>query len=233
MCKLVNHGEVVRLPKEFPGRFILPGWAHRPEYSCVQRNDKKGRVGRFDFLSYLESLGWGSALGVHDLRLSFWVYQLHWIGRGWEYCKRSHSYSRLLNLSYPVRIQCFDTGTVLASVQCSARPFPLDLDGLRAVSHLLGEVRACLNAECIPDPDTWCIVQWHLNRDSEKLSGGGSDVYLTFRDFFNDSAQFYYKHNLERYRAEVTQSPNRTIKEVFENILNRDDNPKEGGRSKC
>jgi hypothetical protein len=231
MNKLVKQGKVLRLPKEFPARFILPEWAHRPEYSCVQRNDKRCRVGKFDFLSYLERLGWSPILCVHNLKLSFLVYQLRWVseGEGWKYQRSNHSYCRRLSLSYSVSVQCYDTGTALVSVECSAKPFPLDLDGLFALSHLLGEVRACLKANCIPDPSTWRIVQWHLNRDSEEQSGGGPDVYLTFRDFFDDSAQFYYKHKLEKYRAEVAQSPNRTIQEVFENILNRDNNPKKGG----
>lgn len=228
MSKLVNDQKVLKLPRENSARFILPEWASRSEYMFVQKNDKRGRVGRFDFLSYLESLSWGSFLGVHDLRLSFEVYQFYWLGDGWKYHKNSHSYSRRLNLSYPVSVQCFDTGTVLVSVKCSSKPFSLDLDGLIALSHVLGEVRACLHAPCIPDPANWRVVQWHLNRDSEKLQGGGSDVYLTFRDFFDDSAQFYYKRELGRVRAEVNQSPKRTIQEVFESILNRDNNPKKG-----
>jgi hypothetical protein len=185
-------------------------------------------VGRFDFLSYLESLGWNSVSGIHDLKLSFMVYQLHWIGAGWKYCRNSRSYSRLFMVSHPVSVQCFDTGTVLVSIRCSSKPFSLDSNGLVALTHLLGEVRACLHAPCIPDPSTWRVVQWHLNRDSEKLQGGGLDVYLTFRDFFDDSAQFYYKHRLNRVRAEVNQSPKRTIQEVFENILNRDSILKKG-----
>jgi hypothetical protein len=103
------------------------------------------------------------------------------------------------------------------------------MDGLIAISNLLGEVKNALNAPCIPDPASWQVVQWHLNRDSEKLQGGGLDVYLTFRDFFEDTAQFYYKNTLDKVRAEVNQSPNRTIKEVFENILNRDNDPPQGG----
>jgi hypothetical protein len=226
--KLVKHGKVIRLPKEFAARFILPEWAHRPEYSFVQRNDKKGRVGRFDFLSYLERLGWDPVLGLHNLKLSFQVYQLHWLGDGWKYHKNSHSYSRHLCLSYPVSVQCFDTGCVLVSVRCSCRPFPLDLDGLLTLSSLLGEVKNVLHAPCVTDPMTWKVCHWHLNRDSEKLTGGGLDVNLTFRDLFDDAAQFYYKQSLKKIRAEVSQSPKKTIQEVFENILNRDNNPKKG-----
>lgn len=228
MSKHIRHGRVLTLPKECPARFILPQWASRPEYSCITRNDKKGRVGRFDFLSYLESLGWDPALCVHDLKLSFMVYHLHWIGSGWVYCRKSRSYSRHLMLSYPVSVQCFDTGTVLVSIRCSSKPFPLDIDGLFSLSNLLGEVRNSLHAPCIPDPAIWCVVQWHLNRDTEKLQGGGLDIYLTFRDLFDDSAQFYYKRGLSKVRAEVDQRPKRTIQEVFENILNRDNNPDKG-----
>jgi len=227
MSKHAKNGGVLRLLNECPGRFILPEWAHRPEYYCVIRNSKKGRVGGFDYLSYLASLDWGSVLAVHDLKLSFAVYQFRWAGVGWEYCKESRSFSCRFNLSCPVSVQCFDTGTVLVSVKCSSKPFPLDLTGLVALSNLLGEVKACLHAPCIPDPDTWCIVQWHLNRDSEKLQGGGADVYLTFRDFFEDSAQFYYKRELSKIRAEVVQTPKRSVKEVFESILNRTELPPE------
>jgi hypothetical protein len=225
ILKLIKNEKILRLPKECPTRFILREWAGRPEYSSIVRNDKRGEVGRFDFLSYLERLGWSSVLGVHDLRLSFLVYQLHWRGKGWKYCKSSHSYSRCLHLSYPVNVQCFDTGTVLISIRCSSKPFPLDFDGLLALSNLLGEVKASLNAECIPNPNAWVISQWHLNRDSETQLEGSPGTCLTFRDFFTDSARFYYKNNLGKYRAEVTQSPNQTLQEVFEKILNRDNFP--------
>jgi hypothetical protein len=100
----------------------------------------------------------------------------------------------------------------------------LDFDGLIALSNLLGEVRACLNSPCIPEPSTWLVSQWHLNRDSEKLECSPGTC-LTFRDFFHDSARFYYKHNLKKYRAEVAQNPNLPFKEVFENIINRDNIP--------
>jgi len=49
-----------------------------------------------------------------------------------------------------------------------------------------------------------------------------------FRDFFDDSARFYHKRSLGKMRAEVVQSPKRTIKEVFENIMNQDDLPRRG-----
>ena len=228
MSKLVKHGEILALPRECPKRFILPEWAHRPEYACVQRNDKRGTVGRFDFLSYLESLGWASPLAVHNLKLNFPVYQLHWLGSGWEYCKENTSYSRTFDLSYPVSVQCFNTGSILVSIRCSSRPFPLDVNGLLALSSLLGEVRHALRAPCIPDPMTWSVVHWHLNRDSEELTGGGLDVHLTFRDLFDDSAQFYYKRPLNKMRAEASQSPKQTIQEVFENILNRDNTDRVG-----
>jgi len=229
MNKLAKHGKILALPKECPKRFILPEWAHRPEYSCVQRTDKKGTVGRFDFLSYLESLDWSSPLAVHDLRLCFSVYQLNWKGIGWEYHKGSNSFSRRFDLTYPVSVQCYDTGSVMVNVKCSGRPFELDFDGLLSLTSLLGEVRNSLHALCIPEPMVWRIVQWHLNRDSKKIKGGGLDVNLTFRDFFEDSAQFYYKRSYGKMRAEVVQSPKRSIKEVFEDILNRDDYPKKEG----
>jgi hypothetical protein len=228
MSTLVKHGKVLVLPMEWPRRFILPEWAHRPEYACVQRNDKKGTVGRLDFLSYLERLEWTSPLAVHNLKLGFPVYQLRWLGAGWDYYKASKSFSRGFDLSYPVSVQCFETGSVLVGISCSSRPFPLDVDGLLALSSLLGEVRNALHAPCIPDPATWSIEQWHLNRDSEELMGGGLDVNLTFRDFFADSAQFYYKRSLDKMRAEVSQSPKRTIKELFETILDRDNARKVG-----
>jgi hypothetical protein len=228
MKKLVDDGEVLKLPKESPGRFILPEWASRPEYACVQRNDKRGTVGRFDFLSYLERLGWDSPLSVHNLKLSFMVYQYRWLGSGWEYNRACKSYCRTLDLSFPVNVQCFNTGCVLVSVRCSCRPFPLDFNGLLALSNLLGEVRNALHTPCIPDPQTWKVVHWHLNRDSEELTGGGLDVHLMFRDLFDDSAQFYYKRSLKRMRAEVSQSPKQTIQEVLETVLNRDNIERKG-----
>ena len=224
--KLVEDGKVLVLPKECPGRFILPKWAHRPEYSCIQRTDKNGRGVKFDFLSYLQRLDWDPVLGLHDLKLCYWVYQLHWLGKGWSYCKRSKSHSRRFELSYPVTVQCYETCLVLVSISCSSKPFPFDLQGLGALRSLLGEVRCVLNAECIPEPGTWQIKQWHLNRDSGKFHGGSPGGHLTFDDFFGDSAQFYYKRGLNKYRAEVSQNPKKSVQEIFEDVLNRDNIPK-------
>jgi hypothetical protein len=215
-------GKVVSLPNEWPKRFILPQWATRPEYACAIRNDKKGTVGRFDYLSYLVGVGWSSVLAVHNLKFRFQVYHFRWVGMDWRFCSQSKSYSRLLELSYPVRVQCFDTGSVLVSVKCTARPFPLDMDGLLGLSNLLGQVKHALHASCIPEPMDWQVVHWHLNRDSEKLTGGGLDVNLTFRDFFGDAAQFYYKQPLNVVRAEVSQNPKLSLQEVFEKIIDRD-----------
>jgi hypothetical protein len=234
MSLLAKSAIVLVLPKECPGRFILPSWATRPEYAWSIRNDKKSRMGKCDFLSYLEGIGWGDKLCIHNLKFTFQAYQYHWInkeGNEWKYCKSNQSWNRILNLTYPVRIQCFDTGTVMVSVKCTNRPFPLDLNGLGALQSLLGEVRNALHTPCIPDPADWLVAQWHLNRDSEKLQGGGLDVYLTFRDFFGDSAQFYHKHALDRMRAEVNQSPKQTMKQLFESILNRDSLPVGSGES--
>jgi hypothetical protein len=222
VSKLRKNGEILKLPKENPARFILPSWAARPEYSCVKKSDMKGMGVRFDLLSFLEGLGWGSVLAVHALKLRFGVYSLRWLGDGWKYSKRSHSYRRRFDLSYPVSVQCFDTGTVLVSVEASVRPFRLDFDGLLSLTCLLGEVRACLRAPCIPEPSTWIVVQWHLNRDSEEISVDGLSFHVTFRDFFNDVARLYFKHRLSKVRAETVQSPKRSLKDVFEGIINRE-----------
>ena len=222
IIELRKEGKILKLPKENPARFILPEWASRPEYSCVQKNDSKGMGVSFGFLSFLEGLGWGSVLAVHALKLRFEVYSLRWLGDGWKYSMKSHSFRRRFVLSYPVSVQCFDTGTVLVSVKASVRPFRLDVDGLLSLASLLGEVRACLRAPCIPEPSKWFIVQWHLNRDSEEISVDGLSFHVTFRDFFNDVARVYFKHELNKVRAEAVQSPKRTMKDVFESVLNRD-----------
>jgi hypothetical protein len=226
--KLVKRRKLLALPKECPARFILPKWAHRPEYSCVQRTDKEGGGVKFDFLSYLEHLQWNPVLGLHDLKLVFWMYQFHWIGNEWKYCKKSKSYSKQFELSYPVSVQCYDTGLVLVSIRCSAEPFPFDLEGLGALRSLLGELKNALHASGIPEPGTWLIKQWHLNRDSSKFHGGSPGGHLTFDDFFGDSAQFYYKRGLSRYRVEVSQNPKKSVQEIFEDVLNRDSIPKGG-----
>jgi hypothetical protein len=222
MMALEGHRKVLPIPKEWPKRFILTDWVNRPEYACVQRNDKKGTMGRFDLLSCLEKLGWSIKLCVHNLKLCFLSYRFPWVDKSWKFDPSSKSYCKFFDLSYPVRVQCYDTGSVMVSVKCSARPFPLDITGLQALNILLGEVRQILHAPCVPDPMTWRVAHWHLNRDSEPLMGGGPDSYITFRDFFGDSAQFYYKHSLDVIRAEVSQCPDQSIQEVFEKIIDRD-----------
>jgi hypothetical protein len=221
--KLRHEGKILKIPKENPARYILPEWASRPEYSCVQKSDTKSMGVKFDFLSFLENLRWNPFLAVHALKLRFEVYSLGWLGTGWEYNTRNHSYRRHFNLSYPVSVQCFDTGTVLVSVKSSVRPFRLDLGGLMSLACLLGELRACLRASCIPEPLNWLIVQWHLNRDSEKISMNGFSFHVTFRDFFDNVARLYFKHELNMVRAEAIQSPKQTVKEVFERVLNREE----------
>jgi hypothetical protein len=224
ISKLTKSGKILKLPKENPARFILREWATRPEYSSVQINDRKGIAARLDLLSLLESLSWDSALSVHDLRLSFSVSSMVWAtsSSGWEYHSKSHSWSRRFDLSYPVFVQCFDTSTVMVSIKSTVRPFRLDLDGLLSLSSLLGEIRARLAAPCIPEPSEWVVVQWHLGRDSKKAQESGLSFNLTFRDFFNNVAQFYFKRELSKVRAETVQAPKRTVKQVFEDILNRD-----------
>ena len=96
------------------------------------------------------------------------------------------------------------------------------IDGLLSLSSLLGEVRACLHTPRVPEPASWTIVQWHLNRDSEKISFGGQNFHVTFRDFFNDIARFYYKHKLSKIRAEIVQNPNLNLKDIFESVLDRE-----------
>ncbi len=225
MSELVEMGKVLAIPKEWPKRFILREWANRPEYACVQINDKRGRAAKLDLLSCLKSLGWEAGLCVHNLKLSFMVGNLHWLGKGWEYIARNHSWSRLLELSYPVQVQCFDTGVVLVGIRCSSKPFTLDMTGLSSLLCLLGEVRNALRSECVPEPTSWIIVQWHLNRDTQL---GGPDFYITFRDFFKQAAQIYYKDKLNKVRAEVSQSPRQTVQEALEEILNRDSIPRRG-----
>jgi hypothetical protein len=222
--KLVDSGVLLKLPKECPARFILAEWANRPEYFCARIDDNRGRAAKLDLLSCLKSLGWESGLCVHNLKLSFQMGNLRWLGKGWKYHSGNHSWSRFLELSYPVRVQCFDTHMVLVGIRCSCRPFPLDMKGLASLLSLLGEVKNALHAECVPEPLSWIIVQWHLNRDTQL---GGPDFYITFRDFFEQAAQIYYKEELNKVRAEVNQSPKQTIQEILEEILNRDNIHKE------
>jgi hypothetical protein len=223
--KLRKEGKILKIPRENPTRFILREWVHRPEYSCVQKSDSKSMGVRFDFLSLLESLKWEPVLAIHALKLKFEVYSLGWLGTGWEYNTRNHSYRSHFSLSYPVSVQCFDTGTVLVSVKSSVRPFRLDLNGILSLACLLGELRACMRAPCIPEPPNWMIVQWHLNRDSKKMSIDGLSFHVSFRDFFDNVARLYFKHELNKIRAEATQNPKRTVEEVFESILNREELP--------
>jgi hypothetical protein len=222
MAKLVSKCTVAFLPKEWPKRFILTKWATRPEYASVMRNDKRSTVGRFDFLSYLERVSWTGQLSVHNLKLTFLAYSFPWRDSSWRFWAQNKSWSKSLELDYPVKVECFDTGCVVVNVRCSARAFPLDERGLLALHALLVEVRCALHSPNVPDPMTWRVAHWHLNRDSEKLEGGGLDVHLTFRDMFDDSARFYYKKQLDKIRAEVSQSPKQSIKEVFEKIIDRD-----------
>lgn len=221
MSKLVKEKQVLKLPNEAIARFILPQWAIRPEYRCIAKNDTESMVGKLDFLSVLTSLPWSKILAVHNLKLCFEVYQLGWLDKQWSFNSCNKSFSRTFPLSYPTTVHCYDTGTVMVSIKSSCKPFKLTVSGLLSLSNLLGELKNALHSPSIPEPSNWVIVQWHLNRDTETIEGSGYDFNVTFRDFFDATARIYYKHELNRVRAEIDQSPKKTLPELFEDIISR------------
>jgi len=233
---LINDREVLKFPKENPARFILPGWKDRPEYRRWFQNDKNPMGGRVkvykrgselavDFVSFVESLDWEELCYVHDVRVEFDAVCVDGIrsSDGWLWSLRSHSWLRKFDdLEFPLTVQVYDTGRVQVAVKCSLKPIPFNFEGLTRLTSVLGELKGRLGWSNVPNVADWTVTIWHYGKDS-KSEVSGASFNVTFETWSKTLARIYTKLELNKIRVEEIQSPRRTVQDLFETVMNREE----------
>jgi hypothetical protein len=231
ISKLTNKGDILKFPDENPARYILRAWRTRPEYRAYFKNDSdpmgvsltKRVKPCFDFVGFVESLDWGELAYLHNIRLEFNVFRVCGVCRsdGWCWCRRSHSYRKGFNcFEFPLMVQLYDSQRVQVAVRCSMTPIPFNFAGLTRLTSALGELKGKLGWVGAPSVVDWVVTSWHYGKDSaQEVSGPSFNV--TFQTWAKTFARIYVKRELNKVRVEEIQSPNRTVQELFEKVMNQ------------
>ena len=237
ISRLRTDGGVLKFPKENPARFILLGWKDRPEYRRWFQNDKApmgGRVKvykrgselRVDFVSFIESLDWGELVYVHDVRVEFDAVRVDDVcsaAAGWLWSLRSRSWLRKFDdLEFPLTVQVYHSGCVQVVVKCSLKPIPFNFEGLTRLTAVLGELKGRLGWGNVPNVVDWMVTSWHYGKDSKNEVSGAS-LNVTFVTWSKTLARIYTKLELKKIRVEEIQSPHRTVQDLFETVMNREE----------
>jgi len=232
VSRLRKNREVLKFPKENPARFILPSWKDRPEYRRWFQNDKipmggrvkvykRGSELRVDFVSFVESLDWEELCYVHDVRVEFDAVCVDCVG--WLWSLRSHSWLRKFDdLEFPLTVQVYDSGRVQVAVKCSLKPIPFNFEGLTRLTSVLGELKGRLGWSNVPNVVDWAATSWHYGKDSKNEVSGAS-FNVTFETWSKTLARIYTKLELNKIRVEEIQSPRRTVQDLFEAVMNREE----------
>jgi len=138
-------------------------------------------------------------------------------------------YWNIDNAQVQVRVHRTDSITVI--IGCSLNPIPLDYNGLIRLYKILGIVQGYLegltfnhNVVHIPDFDDWTITMWHFNRDGlkeytgEKFSITVEKAKHTIERIYTKDFVNTAKRPETRIRIETQEYPNKTVKEVKEEI---------------
>lgn len=232
--RLKRDGLVLPMPLERPARFILKEWVKRPEYARWFKRDTTPMGGRVkvigrqltvDFASFVETLPWEELVHVHDVRAEFDAVCVDGVSSaaGWRWSPRSHSWRRKFSdLEFPLTVMVYDSGRVQVVVRCSLKPIPFSFEGLTRLTAVLGELKGRLGWSDVPNVVDWIVTSWHYGRDSRKEVSGAS-LNVTFETWSKTLARIYYKSELSRFRAEEICSPKRSVQDLFERIMSRDD----------
>lgn len=237
--RLRKDGEVLKFPKENPARVILTSWKDRPEYKRWFQDDKtpmggrvkvieskRGSMVRVDFVSFIESLDWEELVYVHDVRVGFDAVCMDGVcsgAAGWLLSLRSHSWLRKFDdLEFPLTVQVYDSGRVQVAVRCSLKPIPFDFEGLTRLTSVLGELKGRLGWGNVPNVVDWMVTSWHYGKDSKNEVSGAS-LNVTFETWSKTLARIYTKKELKKVRVEEIQSPRRTVQDLFETVMNREE----------
>ena len=236
--RLRKDGEVLKFPKENPARVILTSWKDRSEYKRWFQDDKtpmggrvkvieskRGSMVRVDFVSFIESLDWEELVYVHDVRVGFDAVRVDGVcsSAGWRWCGRNHCWRRKFDdLEVPLVVMVFDSGHVQVIVKCSLKPIPFSFEGLTRLTAVLGELRGRLGWSSVPNVVDWVVTSWHYGKDSyQEVSGASFNV--TFETWSKTLARIYTKKELKKVRVEEIQSPRRTVQDLFETVMNREE----------
>mgnify|MGYP000389062108 CR=1 FL=1 len=196
-------------------------------------------------LEILSSIDWGS-LCIHDIRLSFYSRELCEIVFSAYPILRSHGFSRRRDGSIVspairwgklkkrrTRAVFYHTGRIIVEVVCSREPISADERGLRYfIENLLDLRRRLLNIlyravwtasipldEYFDLPESWIIVQLHVNRDASPHGGLRFDKLpaITLSSFCN-TMRLYYNRKISKMRAEVVANPKISLREFFKQL---------------
>jgi hypothetical protein len=99
-------------------------------------------------------------------------------------------------------------------------PVPFNFAGLTRLTSVLGELKGKLGWVDAPSVVEWVVTSWHYGKDSLKEVSGAS-FNVTFQTWSKTFARIYVKRELQKVRVEEIQSPNRTVQELFETVMNR------------
>jgi len=124
----------------------------------------------------------------------------------------------------------YTTGKIMIEVSCSCDPIPVDEMGLRYfIENLIDLRRKVLSIlyrviesasipleEYLEAPETWIVVQAHLNRDARPSEGLRLDRIpsITLIEFCR-TLRLYYNRKLGKIRCEVVEHPRISLKEFF------------------
>lgn len=187
----------------------------------------------FNLESLLDSLDWEDVCRVHNVDLNFTAdglynyylnekkFPCNKISKDIQLPKTKWSTGRRLTII----LHC--TGKVSVYLKCSRCPIEVTVEGLVSLASFLGEIRAHLiNSKAmweveIPHVEDWMVVQWHYGRDG-RYEFSGLTLNLTFKTLCSNLARIYFKNigNRLRGRVEITEEPNKTLSEVFEEKIN-------------
>lgn len=176
---------------------------------------------RVDFVSFVESLDWGELGYVHDVRVEFDVVRVDGVSssEGWRWSSRSRSWcKKFKDLEFPITVQVYDTGRVQVVVKCSLRPIPFHFRGICRLTSVLGELKGQLGWNNVPNVVDWTVTSWHYGKDCCKEVSGPS-FNVTFETWSKTLGRIYAKEELKKIRIEEIKSPNRTVQELFEDIM--------------
>ena len=162
---------------------------------------------------------------AHDVRVEFDVVRVAGVssGAGWCWSPRSHSWRRKFDdLEFPLTVQLYDSGRIQVAVRCSLKPIPFDFGGLTRLTAVLGELKGRLGWGNVPNVVDWTVTSWHYGKDSlNEVSGASFNV--TFETWSRTLGRIYCKSELKKIRVEEIQSPRRTVQELFEAVMNREE----------
>jgi len=190
------------------------------EVNSMAVGPRRLRVFRLDFFDYLLSLNWEDVRRIHDVRFSVPLASLDFVNDGWVLHDRKHAqfFSRdveLEGLRFVLQAHYGRGKNLLVTVKCANEPVAFDLESLTRFFELVNRVRSIYCCTSVSDVGEWTVVQWHFGRDT-KGAVEGADFALSFRDWFNNYARIYSRHD-GKVRVERIENPNVKVSALITN----------------